>query len=843
MLSGVFPPSNLNSIKMEKSPFKPVTDKKNRVQLSEVFVYFRTLANAIIERYKDAIPSDDIKNMPSKFMLPVGTFLHLCLLAVFLVFFISQFLTTKSQHFLAYRLDNISNCADISLKNTGIFLADQYGNWQGSSAFSYPLALYHFDFFNYNVSQSDFAIQMSQLQLSLASNSAYSEHYNLGPNILLWCAFFAANGNNPNNVSAVVYMESNPSTVLNRAYSFAYIVGVNGTCAATASTYFDTGAGAMIVSYEFDDFNESANCLTYAPIPEIGQFPPYNAKTISYKIDVRSLILCAALNARITKLTILNIVPESTLPVIINDQEYRVIKGYDQRYPGMSLITCAVQIEDPNVLFCGFYIGSIIGVPILNQKGYSQNFPSYCECDDFDIYTSSEKAECNYFQFIYGFMFWTAYSPSPILTFLTNLYNITGESLKYRDIISHAAYNASFIGSYWGQVSPLFNEYANNSAVLEETFKFCYVEGYGYCSILAISAKDLYPNDFSVSTYYYQLMNGSCSSILAIPNQYFQNLVTNPFTNLVQDYQTCINDDFTNVVASAGIATGNVGFLTPFAICFSLLVAYLMSLCFGFQIPYTYDKQERSYVLDALALNLLLARDENRKGKLQSKNAVLLALVEELSANSNINPYVIDDFNTSMNIQHAKRVFTTSFKSRSTSRTYSDQLESKNPMGSGLELHQLSGNANNGNDLISLNSSKSSATRSGDGMSSSAYLPKLQALLSELKECIGSPTTGDHNNDDSSSVRPSTRSFWEIIVSTNEFNNVSLDINDPDAVEDQYYIDFISALRELMLLHAETSLGIDQAVLKSHYRDRIFYSFVGSPVVTLADLDKVLTMA
>lgn len=487
--------------------------------------------------------------------------------------------------------------------------------------------------------------------------------------------------------------------------------------------------------------------------------------------------------------------------------------------------------------FCGFNIGSITGIPILNQKGYSTEFPSYCECQDFGSYSASEQSQCNYFEFIYGFMFWNTTDTSPIISYLTALLS---NGVYAQDAISHSAYNISYIASYWGQSSPLYDTYSKNSTLLETAFKFCHVENFGYCSILAISALGTIPpdppTDYSVSTYYYQLKNCSCNPILAIPNQNFQNLVTTPFTNLVQDYQTCLNDDFTNVVAAAGIATGNVGFLTPFAIMFSLFVAYFLSRCFGFQIPYTYQKQDRSDVLDALAFNLLLARDEKHKGKLQSKNVVLKNIVEELAANAHINPFVVDDFSTSLNVKRAKKAVATSLSGRNSSRSLSRQTESKNPMS--LELRTFSANTIEGDDdMISLNSSKSLTSSAGEGISATSYLPKLQVLLSELKECI---TNAGGENQSPASTK---RSFWEIIVSTNEFNDIALDISDPDALEDQTYIDFISALRELMLLHAETSLGIEQAVLKSHYRSRIFYSFVNGLVVTLADLDRILTMA
>ena len=93
----------------------------------------------------------------------------------------------------------------------------------------------------------------------------------------------------------------------------------------------------------------------------------------------------------------------------------------------------------------------------------------------------------------------------------------------------------------------------------------------------------------------------------------------------------------------SGVAAGNMSNALPLTVILIFIALYSWSFLLGKQVPYTYPTSERKKVLEVLAFNLLLARDKEKRGNLQPKNELLLALADELMANAEISPYQVDE--------------------------------------------------------------------------------------------------------------------------------------------------------------------------------------------------------
>lgn len=89
-----------------------------------------------------------------------------------------------------------------------------------------------------------------------------------------------------------------------------------------------------------------------------------------------------------------------------------------------------------------------------------------------------------------------------------------------------------------------------------------------------------------------------------------RQLVEVPFAPLTQQYQTCRNDPFTAFVNQAGVSAGNVGLLSPAGVLLVLCLLAAYQHFTGRVIPRTYSSAEKESALNALAVALLLIRDQ-----------------------------------------------------------------------------------------------------------------------------------------------------------------------------------------------------------------------------------------
>ena len=138
-------------------------------------------------------------------------------------------------------------------------------------------------------------------------------------------------------------------------------------------------------------------------------------------------------------------------------------------------------------------------------------------------------------------------------------------------------------------------------------------------------------------------------------------------------------------------------------------------------------------------------------------------------------------------------------------------------------LHHLHLQTDYHNDSILLN--KQPKTAIAPMRQPVSYLGKLCTIRDQMRKSITSHTE---------------LSFWDLVLLTDELNEVAFDTMDADAVDDHRLLEFALALRELMLLHASYTIGVDEETLKVSHRDRIGYHINGGQQVFLSALDKML---
>jgi hypothetical protein len=81
--------------------------------------------------------------------------------------------------------------------------------------------------------------------------------------------------------------------------------------------------------------------------------------------------------------------------------------------------------------------------------------------------------------------------------------------------INRAAFNASFVNSYFGQHSP-YTETFNSPAYRRAIYDFCVIDGLP-CSIMTTTVFDTHQYNWAITEYYFQLAQGACRDTMTIP--------------------------------------------------------------------------------------------------------------------------------------------------------------------------------------------------------------------------------------------------------------------------------------------------------------------------------------
>jgi hypothetical protein len=110
--------------------------------------------------------------------------------------------------------------------------------------------------------------------------------------------------------------------------------------------------------------------------------------------------------------------------------------------------------------------------------------------------------------------------------------------------------------------------------------------------------------------------------------------------------------------------------------------------------------------------------------------------------------------------------------------------------------------------------------------SPSSFLATLRTMVKEMKEALldeespspsPSPSASQEvnrkKNDKLNLLAQKKKGFWEVASSTNELTNVNFDLENGELVDNSEIFEFVSLLKELMLMHGRFVVGVEESVL------------------------------
>ena len=283
-----------------------------------------------ISLYIKSIPSSEIKELPKRLMYFVGTAVQLTTFAIFLYFFYTGYMRGVKAKFLSLESNN-GICTAVSKAANGDFMADFYGNWQGSANFSYVGALYQMIITNFYTSYANYenvvGVQLLDAIEEMASKGMVQ---NLAYNLLAWMSW---NVYYSDGVAVQAFhMTGDPNIVFNRQYQRGGLGNYFHDCNATSVSDFDPATSIMSITYNYDEFMSNPACATVINPTAMGYNPAYDGEAFTLSYDVRSLSTAAAINAGITSLyNIIQVPYLSSFPVFDN-VTYMLSEYYDERY-------------------------------------------------------------------------------------------------------------------------------------------------------------------------------------------------------------------------------------------------------------------------------------------------------------------------------------------------------------------------------------------------------------------------------------------------------------------------------------------------------------------------------
>jgi hypothetical protein len=453
------------------------------------------------DAFIQAIPSQDVRDMPPFFMYSFGILIFLVLLVLFLTIFILSYNNAMDTQFLSplYSSSTASPyCQTIPITNSVVLKATQLGYWEGNSGFEYSEASYIASVTNWQISPDYYANVMLILYEAIVMAGNATKTGNLGDNLLYWFSFTARP--NTENYAQRFNLIGDPLVVFNREEVSGTISSVWGDCNETSVASFDPAKGILNMGFSYPSFLANPICNQTGNPYYLGYRPGINTNLYQMKIDVRSLVTALSVNIKISYLSDLVEIAAYRGSYLYQGVMYNISRYYDPHFPGMTPITCLTSGDIDQC--CLTFGASTYALPIFNHLGNSTQYPVQCNCSQISTEELAQPdSNCNLFRFLAGFLYYPTDAPDGVLELLFK-YNTSS------DLINYYAFQASFLGSYWGINSMYHTNLFQNITFRESMYSFCNVS-VGSCSIVTFSLFDeLY--DWSISSYYFQLLTGAC---------------------------------------------------------------------------------------------------------------------------------------------------------------------------------------------------------------------------------------------------------------------------------------------------------------------------------------------
>jgi hypothetical protein len=523
-------------------------------------------------------------------------------------------------------------CTSVPISISTTYLADQYGNWEGSANFVYYKSLYSFTFSSFEVdSLSQYQQMMSVYYSDLQYYGERAKHHNLAYNILLWMGFTRfysvefpdhRGSGLPRGNLQYLQLTGDPCVIFNGRFSSLALGSPAGLCEIPTMTVYDKANGlfrSMINEKVFINQTKCGDVTSPFLFTTNLNTNPYFAITL----DVHSFTVALAVNLNILDIGNLLKSSEPFIELTVQNITYSVGKFYDIRFPFMSSIFCMHNISEVpagNTVtvqrMCLVESGSGLFLPVFNHVGNSFTDPIYCDCE---TPATAHSTACNEFYLMAGLVSFpvdndlsnnTFLSPAVAVELVRKAFKLLSLHDSDYSALNKAAYNASAI-SVMASLNTASAK-TRDPQTVSDAFDFCRISSDTTCTLILFSSFDQADD---VSDYQYSLSNGSCTNSFLITPSVWANLADNPPTELTQIYYKCYQDSYSAFLNAVGVASGNTSIATL------VLMFFLVPLCFGMMaccrmIPrkQEYKESEKQRTLDTIATMILRSRDHYYEG-------------------------------------------------------------------------------------------------------------------------------------------------------------------------------------------------------------------------------------
>ncbi len=541
--------SPLNTAYQREAPQKAIRKLDEHASV-KVGIVFRALSSCldidpIILRWKiiDSIQRTlpFTRELPSDAVLMISFFIILVLIGAFLAFFLIGYMNGLNTTYLSpydvtnYNSSSSKYCHQVLTTNTGSYLATSTGQWQSDANFQYSNASYQAMVTSLSIAYDEYSFLMELIYEAILKLGQQAAHNSLTYNLIYWMtAVFVI----PGTTTQRFYLTGSPITVFNRQHIGGVMSSVLGICSSknvSSTTSYDSNSGIIQLTYSYEQYMENSLCLSAGDPMKLGYIPAISTDDFILKFDVRSLISAIAVNIGVITAAELVAISGFEADIPYAGHIFTVSTYYNPKFPSMTPMVCirgsktaftnssndsfqnystsigsSSNLDDDNsdgqkLFLCGLGFGNTYAVPIFNHFGANETYPVACDCSNSEnLNLGSPFANCNKFNLISGVFYWNTSDPIPILELLTRYdFNYTQ--------LNAAAFQASFIDSYWGIVSPFSKTLFQSPEYRAQSYAFCNSTIYGLCSMAIFSSfDDDFQANWAISEYYYILSNGAC---------------------------------------------------------------------------------------------------------------------------------------------------------------------------------------------------------------------------------------------------------------------------------------------------------------------------------------------
>jgi len=529
----------------------------------------------------------------------------------FLYLFYEGYIVSTTQKFLSLSSD--AGICDVVLKPlSGVYLADDLGHWEGHVDFSYVGAKYEFTISQLLLSPDEWRLGIgTSIEQALNIIGYEGEKSDLARNLLIWMAWSLRI--QVGDSIQIFRLTGHPEVIFRRAYHIGSIGSFAGDCKIKSDTQYDQAGDHFALSFSEVALSNDSLCVDVVSPDTLGFDERYDLYAHA-RFDSRSVAVAAAVNQGVTTLAALVKITDISRVVTVTGVVHEYDEYFDPRFPEMEAVMCTntKEIDSETLITCLVFVNDVLLVyPLFNHYGALDNTTSHldtepqpCSCADGSGYSFN----CNAFNLLTGFLFYNTGDDRD-----SNLRGITELVMNYSNQtqLNSDAYYGMFAAAAAFTSGTRFDD----PAFRHQAYDFCHLPGDASaspadaglnCSILAINSYDTF---HTISPYYLVLPNGSCTDTMSAST--IEDLAAQPPDQLTEKFFECSDTLANSLINSLGISVGMVQLFSPIVVLLAVGLAHTVASLWGKTSHRQYVPGDRESILDVLALQLLLVRDEN----------------------------------------------------------------------------------------------------------------------------------------------------------------------------------------------------------------------------------------